>query len=190
MNSVDFKLQTKWRREGDLPRPVPRFYLCVATQGSIEPFTWITFSDEDFARFASDPAADSRIVECVYDPAWRTVEYDPDDFRETTWDHPKITPGGWRFERIREDKRLPNDKKTVSSIFSSVRDGVTAPELLHALGIRAPAAALNGAFAAPPAHAPALPPGPAPAPVAGVADSSGARPSAAPEAEPPADELN
>ena len=31
-------------------------------------------------------------------------------------DNPRVTPGGWRFERIREDKKLPNDKSTVSSI--------------------------------------------------------------------------
>ena len=155
MNSVDFKLQTKWRREGDSNKPKPRFYLCVASQTSLEPFSWITFNERDFARFASDPAADTRIVECVYDPSWHTVEYDPVDDRERTWDHPRTVPGGWRFERIREDKRLPNDKSTVSSIYSSVRDGVTAPELLHTLNIRVPAAALTGAFAPPPAPPPA-----------------------------------
>ena len=136
MNSVDFKLQTKWRREAGHERPTPRFFLCVATQGIIEPFCWITFSDKDFARFSSDPGADTRIIECVFDPSWHTIEYDPDDIREKTWDYPRQSPGGWRFERIREDKRLPNDKSTVNSIQQSVRDGVDAPELLQRLNLQ------------------------------------------------------
>lgn len=125
-------------------RPQPRFILCVARQGTVEPFCWITFSDEHFARFSSDTKADTRIIECVYDPNWITVEYNPDDYAERTWDNPRQSPGGWRFERVREDKNLPNDRSTVDSIFNSVRDGVTAPELLRALGIN-PSSAL-GAF--------------------------------------------
>lgn len=147
MNSVDFKLQTKWRREEGVPRPTARFFLCCATQGIIEPFCWITFSEADYARFSSDPLSDSRIIECVFDPAWHTVEYNPNDNEEQTWDHPRRTPGGWRYERIREDKLLPNDKNTVSSILSSVRDGVTATELLQRLRIQA---SNLGAFAPPP----------------------------------------
>lgn len=158
MNSVDFKLQTKWRKQSGFDRPQPRFFLCVATQGIIEPFCWITFNETDFARFASDPHADSRIVECVYDPSWRTVEYNPNDFDEKTWDNPRVVPGGWRYERIREDKKLPNDKNTVSSIFNSVRDGVTAPELLHTLRIPANPQIFAGAFA-PPQNAAAAAPG-------------------------------
>ena len=147
MNSVDFQLQRKFRKQEGFATPQPRFFLCVATQGIIEPFSWITFNESDFSRFATDPNADSRIIECVFDPSWHTVEYNPDDFDEKTWDNPRTVPGGWRFERIREDKKLPNDKRTVSSIHASVRDGVTAPELLHALGIRADASVLQGAFA-------------------------------------------
>ena len=145
MNSVDFRLQTKWRREGDLPEPQPRFVLCVAKQTSIEPFCWITFDDANFERFSKDPKADTRIIECVYDPAWHTVEYNPDDSMERTWDNPRTIPGGWQFERIREDKHLPNDFSTVLSIQTSVRDGVTAPELLYSLGIRTAPGSL-GAF--------------------------------------------
>ena len=63
-------------------------------------------------------------------------EYDPDDQKESTWDNPQLKSGGWRFERIREDKRLPNDKSTVNSIQQSVRDGVDAPELLQRLNLQ------------------------------------------------------
>ena len=145
MNSVDFRLQTKWRREGDKPTAQPRFVLCVAKQTSIEAFCWITFDPPTFERFANDPKADTRIIECVYDPSWETLEYNPDDQIERTWDNPRHVMGGWRFERIREDKLLPNDFSTVRSIQSSVRDGVTAPELLASLGIRSAPGGL-GAF--------------------------------------------
>lgn len=111
-----------------------------------EPYGWITFSDEDFARFSEDPKKDSRILECVYDPNWQTIEYNPDDMRERTWDNPRVAQGGWRFERIRDDKKTANDKRVVSSVEQSVRDGVTAPELLSALGVPAALSSL-GAFA-------------------------------------------
>ena len=211
MNSIDFQLQTKWRK-GE-----PRFLLLVADQlirqasaesanssptlcllSSSSPrvplslprfspyasrltplalrfspyasrpavarqvYDWITFSEEDQMRFRSDSRADSRIIECVYDPNWHTIEYNPDDSMEQTWDNPYRRPGGWRFERIREDKNHPNDIRTVKSVEISVRDGVTATELLRNLGIRVAPGQL-GAFAdgAVPAH------GAAPAPGAG-----------------------
>jgi hypothetical protein len=168
MNSVDFRLQTKWRREGDKPDAQPRFVLCVAKQTSIEPFCWITFDEATHQRFASDPKADTRIIECVFDPSWHTVEYNPDDHMERTWDNPRVVPGGWRFERIREDKVLPNDFSTVRSIQSSVRDGVTAPELLASLGIRTPPGTL-GAFEVVEHGAQGGQPGPPPPPPHGVA---------------------
>lgn len=147
MNSVDFRLQTKWRREGDKPEPQPRFFLGVADRGTIVPFCWITFSDKDFERFSCDPAADTRIIECVYDPTWHVVEYNTNDYEEKTWDNPEERQGGWRFERIREDKNLPNDARTVTSIQQSVKDGVTAPELLYSLGMNPSAFPNLGAFA-------------------------------------------
>ena len=146
MNSIDFRLQRKWRK-GE-----PRFILLIAEQTILQPYEWITFNDRDFERFSKDPHADKRIIECVYDPSWHTIEYNPDDSKEDTWDNPYHTKGGWRFERIREDKLHPNDISTVKSVEVSVRDGVTAPELLRTLGIRAPPGSL-GAFEAPQVHA-------------------------------------
>jgi hypothetical protein len=73
----------------------------------------------------------------VYDPTWPHVWYEPDDAKPEgkTWDHGKQITGGWKFERIREDKKLPNDISTVKSVEVSVRDGITQPELLGALGM-------------------------------------------------------
>ena len=160
MNSIDFRLQTKWRK-GE-----PRFVLCVGEQTMLREYAWITFPEAEYARFKADPRADSRIIECVYDPNWHTVEYDPNDNREPTWDHPRMVQGGWRFERIREDKNLPNDISTVKSVEISVRDGISAPELLQALRIPAAPGSL-GAFgtgtALQGAAPPGAPPGPPPA---------------------------
>lgn len=108
MNSIDFRLQTKWRREGDkpapqprcaqrprpappitacaleshlaqmgpcptyldrhpaTPRPGPRFVLCTATQTALSIYDWITFTPEQFERFAADPQRDERVVECAH----------------------------------------------------------------------------------------------------------------------------
>ena len=149
MNSIDFQLRRKWRK-GE-----PRFLLLVADQTVRVEYDWITFSDEDHTRFVGDSKADTRIIECVWDPNWTTIEYDPIDEREPSWDHPATRLGGWRFERIREDKKHPNDIRTVKSVEVSVRDGVTAVELLGQLGIRVAPGAL-GAFSAgaEPAHGP------------------------------------
>lgn len=46
----------------------------------------------------------------MYDPEWTTIEYDVD---AKTWDNSVERKGGWKFERIREDKNLPNDINTV-----------------------------------------------------------------------------
>ena len=131
----------------------------VADKTTLIDYDWITFSDELHAKFAADSRADERIIECVYDPKHETIMYDPDQEAEPTWDFPRVRLGGWKYERVREDKKLPNDIKTVESIKVSVRenvaltltpttdpsanltyqvsvrDGVTQPELLHRLGI-------------------------------------------------------
>ena len=108
MNSIDFRLLTVWRKESeDGPGvPVPRFQLQAANKTSLIPYDWITMSDEDYSRFTNDPRADERIIECVFDPSWVTYEYDQN---ASTWERVRPRPGGWKFERIREDKKIPND---------------------------------------------------------------------------------
>ncbi len=129
MNSIDFQLQTVWRR-GE-----PRFRLLMAQNGMLydDPMDWITFSAEQQARFAKDRLAEQRVVECVWDPQWVTEAYDSDG---DNWDAPTMRVGGWRFERVREDKNLPNDIKTVLSVQRSARDGVRKEELLNAIAAR------------------------------------------------------
>lgn len=68
---------------------------------------------------------------CSLDPrvAPAQVYTDNDD----TWDYPKLRKGGWKYERMREDKELPNDIRTVQSVEKSAQDGVQMDELLDAM---------------------------------------------------------
>ena len=107
----------------------------MADRATLIGYDWITFGDEAQQMFERDGRADERIIECVYDPKHETLIYHADEEQEPTWDYPRVRMGGWKFERIREDKTLPNDIRTVESILQSVKDGVTQPELLGRLGI-------------------------------------------------------
>jgi len=133
MNSVDFQVRTVWRNETGSPGPQPRFQIFIAQSGMLqsEPYDWITFSPKMQERFENDALADRRVIECVYDPEWETLTYPDDD--DVTWDNPVPRRGGWKYERMREDKTLPNDVKTVKSVEQSAKDGVTQEELLSRL---------------------------------------------------------
>jgi len=135
MNSIDFQLRAVWRKESSTGTFEPRFQIYIAHRGSLlsEAYSWITFTEEQQKRFANDAQSDRRIVECVYDPNWEVIEYDDDG---DTWDYPRAKMGGWRFERIRADKTLPNDQRTVFSVEQSAVDGVKQEELLETLGLR------------------------------------------------------
>ena len=131
MNSIDFKLNTKWRTEAGFVGPQPRFMLMAADRGVPVGYDWITLTPEQQRRFASDSQADGRIIECVYDPNHVTVMYNHLD-EETTWDNPvQHRRGGWRIERVREDKHVPNDMRTVRSVWNSICESVSERELLR-----------------------------------------------------------
>ena len=138
MNSVDFKLRTKWRLETGKEGPQARFQIATLSNGALIGYDWISFSPADHERFENDPKADSRILECVYDPEWPTTTYNANDDEERTWDHPAERMGGWKFERLRDDKDTPNAARVVESIKQSVADGVTQEELLELLRPKGP----------------------------------------------------
>ena len=127
MNSVDFRLMAEWRQE-EGQGLTPRFKLLVSDRGALVFYAWIAFSPEDYRRFRYDPKSDERIVECVLDPNWVTIEYDPTD---PTWNRQRRPEGGgWRFLRVRDDKNEPNRLTTVQSVVKSIQDGVTKEEIL------------------------------------------------------------
>lgn len=130
MNSIDFQLRTEWRLEKG--RQTPRFSIAYAERGSLsaERYDWISFSEELHQRFVRDSKADQRIIECVFDPEHETITYpDSDD----TWNSPVARKGGWKYERMREDKELPNDLRTVKAVEQSARDAVEMDELLESM---------------------------------------------------------
>ena len=57
------------------------------------------------------------------------LSYEGEDAAEPTWDHPHVRQGGWRFERVREGRRLAADIRTVASRRQSAADGAR-PRLL------------------------------------------------------------
>jgi mRNA guanylyltransferase len=126
MNSVDFRLAAVWRRE-EGQGLTPRFQLLVSDGGALAFYAWIAFSPQDYQRFRYDPKCDERIVECVRDPNWVTIEY---DLTYPTWNRQRRSEGGWRFLRVREDKNEPNRLTTVQSVVRSIKDGVTKEEIL------------------------------------------------------------
>ena len=72
--------------------------------------------------------ATGAVIECVWDKAWRTVVPTKDP------DNPRVAQGGWRFERTRSDKRMPNAKKTVVLVKETIEDNISVEELSRRLG--------------------------------------------------------
>jgi len=126
MNSVDFRLAAVWRPE-EGQGLTPRFQLLVSDGGTLAFYAWIAFSPADYQRFRYDPKCDERIVECVRDPNWVTIEY---DLTYPTWNRQRRSEGGWRFLRVREDKNEPNQLWTVQSVVRSIDDAVAKQEIL------------------------------------------------------------
>lgn len=139
MNSVDFAYDENWKPESnDDPRLTPRFMLQLAKDGVLKRFKWIHLDDAD--RFVIERARRTlqgrrrdahTIIECVWDPDKQVELYDP---AAPTWQdaHYATETGGWRFERVRADKSMPNAESTVNSVIASIEDGVTKEELLAA----------------------------------------------------------
>jgi len=53
----------------------------------------------------------------------------------TSWDQVEYTsPPGWKFMRVREDKKLGNDINTVERVIESINSGITGEFLKDMLG--------------------------------------------------------
>ena len=139
MNSVDFCVDEEWKRAQEgLQYPLePRYYLMTPNdKGDLELYQWINFTSAEQARFLTErrkvPQDQRTIIECVWDPEKPTMDYNKSI---ATWDraYKETKTGGWKFERVRVDKKAPNSKATVNSVMQSIADGVTKDELLQAL---------------------------------------------------------
>lgn len=103
MNSIDFLVV----KEGG------QWQLFIATQGRVHYYT-------DF-----DPKMDDQLVKAL-DGDYDILAGKVAEFRMSP-DH----VNKWTFMRLRPDKRLPNDSKTVEKVLQSIRDNVKKEDLLE-----------------------------------------------------------
>lgn len=115
----------------------------VNRNGTPEAFSWLDVPSDQVATIAggNPRQLDGKIVECTYDPE-RETEWPPAD--PTSWVGGLRTPGAWQYMRLRDDKRAPNEMRTVRAVVQSQRDNVTEDVLCRAV---CPAAAEAGAEA-------------------------------------------
>jgi hypothetical protein len=122
MNTVDFLVL---RDPSDV---AGRTLLCVAdSSGGIK--------DLAYVALPPDVATDARGV-CPTTAKFRTDEGEPGEVlyeervAEFRWD---AQTGQWSFLRERRDKHHPNHESVFIKVWRSIRDGITAPELLAML---------------------------------------------------------
>jgi mRNA-capping enzyme len=122
MNTVDFLVLR------DPNDAAGRTLLCVAdSSGGIK--------DLAYVALPPDVATDARGV-CPTTATFRTDEGEPGEVlyeervAEFRWD---AQTGKWSFLRERRDKHHPNHESVFIKVWRSIRDGITAPELLAML---------------------------------------------------------
>lgn len=112
----------------------------VNRNGAPEAFSWLDVASDQVHVIAGGISRqlDGKIVECTYDPEKET-EWPPAD--PTSWVGGERTPGAWQYMRLRDDKRAPNELRTVRAVVQSQRDNVTEEVLCQAVCPAAGAAA-------------------------------------------------
>jgi len=139
MNSVDFRFgeeQKRYRDAYDSPFESRYLLTTLNEYRVLEEFQWIEFTKAEMALFLKEKQQVKRgepiIIECVWDSTRRTRRYDKN---KISWEKAYLeeVPGGWKFERVRADKKTPNSKATAESVVQSIQDGVTKEVLLQAL---------------------------------------------------------
>ncbi|KAG9397636.1 mRNA capping enzyme, catalytic domain [Carpediemonas membranifera] len=99
------------------------------------------------------PYLTDTVVEAVYVPDWHLTTYKKVDrvsvddsgkeHKRTVWVVDSVLDGGWRIERERPDKALPNDIKTYNKVFMSIQQAITKETLIDRLEAR-PLVAVSG----------------------------------------------
>jgi len=85
---------------------------------------------------------DGAIYECMYDVDIYTLKPQLKWNDETSavtysWKEGTKDRGGWVVERVRTDRKIPNDKRVVKSVFKSIQDGISFLDLIEYIeGIR------------------------------------------------------
>lgn len=110
LNSVDFRLSLG--KDEVTGKPV--LMLQVAQSGQHRDYAPFRPEAEDEESWQKNPPL-GKILECRYDPAWKTE-----------------SSSGWRFIRFREDKLMANAMHVVQKIIDSIGDNVQEEQLVKA----------------------------------------------------------
>lgn len=133
LNSVDFEIVAMWG-QSDRGEPDWRYcYLNAAKYGSSIGYGPIWLDEQQHAYLKEKYGGKPAIVECVLDDNW--FQYQPPRDQTVPWAETRRTPGqAWKFLRVREDKHIANDIKTVQGVLQSIESGITEETLISALG--------------------------------------------------------
>ena len=131
LNSVDFELGQHWLVNDSGVNEKRYCKLYSASGGVPFEYGWISLTDEEQHFLQEKYRGHNIIIECnlsdetnkmVVPPgaaAWRDVSLD--------------APPGWKFMRVREDKKLGNDIRTVERVMESINSGITQSTLVDLL---------------------------------------------------------
>ena len=130
LNTIDFMIESFWEKsnpamnfmqgEGGTDPKVLQFRLLAGTGGVHGFYDWLTLDEDQYEKFRKMKKINGRIVECVHDPEWYTVN--PETGAKFK--------GGWKVLRFRDDRSMANDVNTIKRILFSVNDNVTSEDLI------------------------------------------------------------
>ncbi|EGF79427.1 hypothetical protein BATDEDRAFT_89511 [Batrachochytrium dendrobatidis JAM81] len=108
----------------------PHYHLLIGDHGSHK------YADDlslplDVAQLWKSPSPDGRIVECTYDPVWKTYMFENGYAGD-------VRIGGWRFIRFRDDKRVADEESKLKETMEAIKYCITREVLdSHVEAIRA-----------------------------------------------------
>lgn len=128
----------------DVPKDNCYVKLCVAQFGHIveKGNNWAIPSGEFYEHCINnfkEKQEQYKIWECMYDLNANTYKpmINVEESRQKNecvydWSNMVQVPGGgWKVERIRTDRNIPNDEKVVDKVFKSIQDGLTYDKLIE-----------------------------------------------------------
>jgi mRNA guanylyltransferase len=132
LNSVDFSVAVRWARDDSGAMSFRFTDMFAAQRGSPLPWGFIFIDDEVQRVLIEKYQNRTIIIECVREDDW--PNYEPPLAADGRWCDARKLPGpGWRFHRVREDKHVANDIRTVQSTIKSIDSGITEEVLKEAL---------------------------------------------------------
>ncbi|KAL0215461.1 hypothetical protein P9112_007645 [Eukaryota sp. TZLM1-RC] len=124
LNTVDFKLQKEQRGL------VSMYQLFAMDRLMLVFYSWITLPENQHQALDADAQATSYVVECLYDPSFRTYIPPPRSSSPTSFEGGQWYQGGWKLQRVRRDRENPNDVRSVERILKAAENAVSLRELI------------------------------------------------------------